>query len=301
MPKKIKIKKKILQQAWFFIVRLLNRFFVFISLRESRKFWGVVYDSVSKQPLDPVIVKLSYAKTGEPVQTCVTDLAGRYGFLVKPGRFKIFAKKSNYQFPSKIIKGDNDGIFRDVYKGQFFELISESEVIAPNIPMDPVNFDWNQQAKLKILNTYPFLQLLFRKITIVFFWFLFVWALIFALNDFFVKYQFSISGWPQIVLLVYIFLMISNASLPELRLWGVLKQGKTGGAVSGAMLELTNPALSGIVLAKTETQNDGRFLLRGNPGKYILKVNFNGVFSELSVVIHKEGVVNDDLMMWISG
>src|SRR3989344_7186884 len=91
------------------VAGLLNSFLVFFQLREKRRFWGVVYDSVSKQPLDPVKVSLIYVDTGVVESSGITDLEGRYGFLARPGKFKIFAQRSNYIFPSQKIKGDSDG------------------------------------------------------------------------------------------------------------------------------------------------------------------------------------------------
>jgi 5-hydroxyisourate hydrolase-like protein (transthyretin family) len=297
----IKIKKSYFQIFLLFLVRWLNRFFVVLSLRKSRKFWGFVYDSVTKQPLDPVIVKLVYAQSGEPAQTCVTDLSGRYGFLAQPGKFKIFAKKSNYLFPSRRIQGGSDGIFTDIYKGEFFELYNESEVVGPNIPMDPIKEDWNQVAKAKILKTYPFLKLFFRRIAQVFFWFGFVWAFVFVLNDFFISYQIKFSGWPQYMLAAYLALFLLNSAIPEFRLWGRVIDLKTGKPVTEAQLELSNPEIQTVILAKAKSQDDGRFLLRANPGKYTLRISLKGLTSTIPVKVHGEGVVNLNFrILWIN-
>ena len=293
-----KIKIQILQRQWFALVRWLNALLRFFSLRKSRRFWGMVYDSVTKQPLDPVIVKLLYADNNTAAQTSVTDLGGRYGFLARPGKFKIFAKKSNYAFPSQRITAGNDGIFTDVYRGEFFELYSESEVIGPNIPMDPVNFDWNQKAKLKILNTYPFWQLFFRKLVAVLFWFGFVLALIYALDDFFRNLSFFPIQRPEKWFLVYGCLFALNAVLPEGRLWGRLSRKKNRRRISGARLELTNPALPGVTLAKARSETDGRFLLRANPGKYILRVYASDSLAEIPVIAHNDGVINLDFVLY---
>ncbi len=297
----LKIKKSYIHIFKLFILRGLNYLLTFLSLRKTRKFWGVVYDSASKQPLDPVIVKLLYAQSGEPVQTCVTDLAGCYGFLAEPGKFKIFAKKSNYIFPSKRVTGNNDGIFTDVYKGEFFELYNESEVVGPNIPMDAIKPDWNQQAKLKILNNYPFLKLFFRRLVSVFFWFGFLLCLVFVLNDFYVSYNFKISGWPQYLLLSYLGLLVLNSTVPEIRLWGKVIDSSNKKLLSKVALELSNPQIETVILAKTESQEDGRFLLRANPGKYILRISYKNASAKIPVRVHSEGVVNLDIkVLWIN-
>jgi hypothetical protein len=56
----MKIENKILITRPFFsnlflkLVSGFNRFLVFIQLKKPKEFWGIVYDSISKQPLDPV-------------------------------------------------------------------------------------------------------------------------------------------------------------------------------------------------------------------------------------------------------
>ncbi|MBL8030515.1 MAG: hypothetical protein JNN11_04690 [Candidatus Doudnabacteria bacterium] len=292
----IKIKTKFGQKLYFFSLRILNQFLHFISLRRPRKFWGVVYDSVSKQPLDPVIVKLSYA-SGEPAQTCVTDLEGRYGFLARPGKFKVIAKKSNYLFPSQLIKKNHDGIFTDVYRGEFFQLSDESEVVAPNIPMDPQAFDWNQQAKMSIVKTYPFYKLFVRKLSAVLFWFGLVYTSLIFFIDLYFKPVNNLLFRPSfILLLVYIFVLFLNMYLPDLRLWGRIMVGRNS-VMSNASLELINPLLTGITLAKTVTDQDGRFLLRANPGNYVLRVRVDGKAGELPIRIWGEGVCNLDFQI----
>lgn len=287
----IKIKKNYFQIVYFFALRWLNRLLMFLALRKSRKYWGVVYDSVSKQPLDPAIVKLVYVGSDEPVQTCVTDLSGRYGFLAEPGKFKIFAKKSNFSFPSNRVTGDDDGTFTDIYRGEFFQLYSDSEVIGPNIPMDPLRSDWNQQAKLKLINNYPFFKLFIKKIIKVFFWFGFMLTVIFSSNGFFQNFPLKSYMTPAVILLIYFFLLLLNSILPNLRLWGRLYNQK-GRPIAGAHLEIVNPAIPSITLAKTTTKADGKFLLRVNPGKYILKFGIRGQVTETNINVESEGVVN---------
>lgn len=290
----IKIKTSAIQILWFFCLRWLNRLLVFLSLRRSRRFWGIVYDSISKQPLDPVIVKLLYAESGEPIQTCVTDLAGRYGFLARPGKFKIFVKKSNYSFPSEKVFSDHDGIFTDIYRGEFFELRDESEVVGPNIPMDPIKPDWNQQAKLKVINTSPYLMLFLKKFVRALFWFGFLLVTIYCLKSILSDNRLLAWSWPKLFFLVYAFLIFINAVLPDPRLWGQIKN-RRGAGLEGLFLELSNPRLAGITLAKSQSQEGGRFLLRANPGHYVLTIVSANARGSLPVRISAEGVINLNL------
>jgi len=113
----------------------------------GRKKWGVVYDSVTKQPLDPVYVVLQDV-FGNEVTTSITDLDGRFGFLVGPGKYKIVANKNNYLFPSVKLAGRiNDEVYQDLYFGEEITVTTEGEVILKNIPLDPTIDDWNERVK----------------------------------------------------------------------------------------------------------------------------------------------------------
>ncbi len=118
-----------------------------LGLKKKNRPWGTVYDSVTKQPLDPAYVILKNEK-GEEVSTSITDLDGRYGFLIGPGTYTILASKTNYKFPSEKMAGKNaDELYNDLYFGDNIIINNEGEVIAKNVPLDPLKFDWNEFAK----------------------------------------------------------------------------------------------------------------------------------------------------------
>ncbi len=129
------------------LLRLWSLFLYGVGLKKRNRPWGVVYDSVTKQPLDPVYVVLLDLK-GEEIATSITDMDGRYGFLVEPGVYKIKVNKNNYTFPSEKLMGHtSDELYSDIYWGDYFEIKNQGEVIAKNIPMDPIGFNWNEFAK----------------------------------------------------------------------------------------------------------------------------------------------------------
>jgi hypothetical protein len=137
-----------------------------------KKPWGVVYDSVTKQPLDPVYVMLKDAQ-GNDVATSISDLDGRYGFLAKPGVYTIVAGKTNYSFPSTKLKGSfSDELYQDLYFGEPITVSREGEVITKNIPMDPVGFDWNEFAKReqKLMSFYTKQSKWFARLTSIVFY-----------------------------------------------------------------------------------------------------------------------------------
>lgn len=136
-----------LAELGFIPQRLWEMFLGALGYKKRYRKWGVVYDSITKQPLDPAYVVLS-DQNGKEIATSITDLDGRYGFLVSPGKYRITAQKTNYTFPSDRMKGhQSDEVYKDLYFGDVFEIKDEGDVIVKNIPLDPINFDWNEFMK----------------------------------------------------------------------------------------------------------------------------------------------------------
>lgn len=288
-----KIRKKILEILLIKLNFWIDRFLVFFQFRQKREFWGIIYDSVTKQPLDPVRVSLVYADTGKVESSVVTDLQGRYGFLARPGKFKIFPQRTNYVFPSTHVAGDTDGIYTHIYHGEFFELGNESEVIAPNIPMDPVSDDWNQQAKKQFVVKYAYIRLLAEKLFSVFLWFGFLFVVLYlTLHNF----QPVFLRW---VLGAYVAILLLEVVIPRPRFWGRITDSNNN-PVAGIRLKLTNPLLPGVIFGSALTREDGRFFLRANPGKYLLEVlddDGQATLSTFTVRVGQEGVYSGEFVI----
>ncbi len=285
---KYKVRIRLIRRFWIWFIRLVNNIVVFFSLRRRKKFWGIVYDSITKQPLDPAIVHIAYLGESR-VETCVTDLGGNYGFLAHPGKFKILARKTNYTFPSKIALGDHDGIYNNLYHGEFFEMDEDYDVVAPNIPMDPVAFDWNQQAKLSHSRKYPYFRFLFKRLIAIFFWFGFIMLMLMMWG------HLGASVYLYGALAAYSIIFLLSLIMPHLRLWGRLKQKVFQN--ESLLIELTPVNLRGVVMGKTKVTPGGKFLLRANKGHYrlIVKHEDEGVVTEVGecmVTVGAEGVVN---------
>ena len=154
-------------------IRLWSLLLGAVGLAKRKKPWGTVYDAVTKQPLDPAYVVLRSSE-GEDIATAITDLDGRYGFVVPaPGNYTLVASKTNYTFPSqKLVGHDHDELYRDLYFGEHFVIAKAGEVITRNIPMDPVKFDWNEFAKRDqhLLRFYSRREKILIRFSNVFFW-----------------------------------------------------------------------------------------------------------------------------------
>lgn len=130
-------------------MRAWSMFLYGFGIKKRHKPWGVVFDSITKQPLDPVYLKLVDIEK-KTMATCFTDIDGRYGFLVEPGHYHIIAEKTHYVFPSsKLNSKERDEVYTDLYYGNYIEIKEFGQVISKNIPMDRIGFDWNEYAKLE--------------------------------------------------------------------------------------------------------------------------------------------------------
>lgn len=127
--------------------RIWSVFPTLFGLKRRRRPWGTVYDSVTKQPLDPVYIKL-LNENGEQVATTISDINGRFGFIVAPGKYTITANKSDYEFPSRKMFGKpKDELYDNLYFQETIEVKNEDDLLIKNIPMDPVSFNWNEFEK----------------------------------------------------------------------------------------------------------------------------------------------------------
>lgn len=61
------------------------------------KGYGVIYESVGKQPISLSIVRVYNEKDGKLVSTKVADLKGHYFYLIRAGEYKVKATKDNYE------------------------------------------------------------------------------------------------------------------------------------------------------------------------------------------------------------
>lgn len=106
--------------------------------RRKKKRWGVVYNSLTKQPVEFVVVRLVHYESRLIVQTRVTDKHGRYVFYPKPGNYILEVSKPGFIFPTQYLMDEHeDGEYVDLYHGEMIAL-SESAPIAFNIPIDPI-------------------------------------------------------------------------------------------------------------------------------------------------------------------
>ncbi len=278
-----------MRDLWLTLVSLMQGLLTSLGLRKRRRFWGTVYDAVNKQGIDPAIVELVDAKTMLVVEKSITDLFGRFGFLDRPGTYMIRSSKTHYKFPSEIVKGYVDGAFNNVYHGEEFEVLDVKDVIAPNIPMDPVEKDWNQEEKARSgagkLNAK--LEYFVTWLLKILFWGGFVIIFILLINN------------PSVIniifAVVYTLLAWLNKYIPDPHLSGRIVSSEL--ATENLLLELRHESMREIVVAKTVTDKNGRFFLKCAPGQYLLGIksigdSTNTLIKEFKVKVGSEMIIN---------
>lgn len=116
---------------------------------DRHRTWGVVYDSVTKQPIDPAHVTVQNRR-GVVIASAITDIDGRFGIIVPRGMYTLKVEKTNYKFPStKLVGETRDGHYTGLYFGGEIEVRERERSIAFAIPMDPIAEDWNESEKAR--------------------------------------------------------------------------------------------------------------------------------------------------------
>ena len=215
--------------------RLWSLLLAALGLRKRHQPWGTVYDSITKQPLDPAYVTLRTIE-GEDVVSNLTDLDGRFGFVVpKPGVYSVFAQKTNYLFPSQQLVGrDHDELYRDLYFGEHFTVENAGDVVIKNIPMDPMHFDWNEFAKNQqnLMKFYSKRDKILRRVSDVLFGVGFAIAILATV--------FAPKPYNIIVLVLYVGLFFLRQYGKHSRPYGDITDAKTGLPLSFALIRIAS-------------------------------------------------------------
>lgn len=278
--------------SWAGILRALGVILSAFGLKRKFIPWGIVYDSITKQPLDPAYVTLRDLN-GKDISSAITDIDGRYGFLAEPGTYTITANKTNYIFPSKKLAGKNsDELYDNLYFGENAE-IKRGEVITRNIPMDALNFDWNEYAKRnkKLLKFYSRWDMILREFS-DFAYFLGFFVAIFA---------FWAAPYPYntIILGLYIVILLLRVLGMKPRSYGSVREKTTGMPLPFAILKVSDPE-SNREVSKRVTDKYGRFFCLVPKGKYIVKIekknddgSYSLIYTSQVVDVSKKGIIKN--------
>jgi hypothetical protein len=261
----------------------LNNLIGLFTFRKRRRPWGTVYDSVTKAPVDPAYVEL-FDQAGVKQAEAITDLDGRYGFLVPQGSYSMMVRKTNYTFPSKLISlNGQDVIYHNLYFGGSFNV---SDTVVHDVPMDPQGYDWNQHEKLRTNQTRFFHRLDPLIVRLL--------DLLFYLGFVAMVWQFSttVSGTTAALLALYTVLLITRFFTGKPVLYGtVTKAGKPLSYGVLRILQEDKEMLSKVI------DGYGRYVALVPNGTYTMVIEEHVIDTQYRVVLEKKvhakhGVIN---------
>ncbi len=228
-------------------------------LKKKRKPWGVVYDSKTKQPLDPVVITL----TGQDGKThqVVSDMYGRYDFIVEPGLYKLRASKTDYAFPSAIVRSQADEMIYDNILVTETITVTDKDTVRYNIPMDMLSPDWNQLEKVRMGIKGP--NPLWTLLTRVAYYCGIVWS--------YVAVILNPSFSNAVVTAVFTLYAIYRVLYDRYNAWGTVT-GSDGNPKAGAIVHLVNPKFPNLAGNKAVTDKWGRYNFLVGKGTYQVKV-----------------------------
>ncbi len=119
-----------------YLYLLLSQFFGLFGRRKKQ--WGVVFNALTRLPIDLALIRLVDDATGRVIQTRVTDTYGRFGFFAAEGSYRIEVTKRGFAFPAPYLAGKTEDVhFGQLYDGGKIQITSASQYITPNIALDP--------------------------------------------------------------------------------------------------------------------------------------------------------------------
>ncbi len=261
-----------------------------LGLRKKGTPYGMVYDSVTKEPINKAIVRI-YNAMGKLVRTDVTNIYGIFTAELSPGEYKLQVHVPGYRFPSELLSSKSDYPYQDLYYGGYIT-IKENEPVDYSIPVDPVKAQKIRFTWVKLRSRVGQFIKVLSPILLV---------LSFILSLYLVfKYEDMYSDW---MLLIYVpsFIIALRTWMVQIKKFGIVQDEKEREVqgIEVGIKELDYDRLVG----KRVTSEGGLYRFILPPGKYQLEVldsNYK-VLGEDSLVIEYESkndkpiIVNKDI------
>jgi len=255
--------------------------------KRKRKSWGIVYNALSKRPVDLAIVRLIHAQKNLILQTRITDAEGRYFFTVKPGTYRIEVARSGFTYPSSYLAKDReDGEFLDVYHGEVIS-VKEEATIGVNIPLDPAQQEATpRQVFLKKILRHA--QHAFSLISLV------LTAFVLAISP-------SWLMFGMLLFQIFTYLLFRRLAMPKKpKSWGIVYDKQSKKPIGQAIVRIFD-AKFGKVLETQITDDRGRYGFVVGKNVYFMTVDGRGYetlkTSELDMRQSQESVVHESLAL----
>lgn len=261
---------------------------IFLFGYRRRKKWGIIYNSLTKMPVDLAVVRLLDAKSNRIIQSRVTDNEGRYSFFVDPGLYRIEVNKPGFIFPTKALQDFNeDTSFLDLYHGEPVHVDDKYVAISANIPVDPVGVEAKTPRRILIGRWLRGLQRFIASLSIA----AGILAVIILPN------WWTIGLMVLQVLLYFAFKRLSTP--PKPKNWGIVYDKLSKKPVGKAVARLFSKQFNKLVSTEI-TDNSGRYSFMVGPNEYYVtfeKAGYNKTTSPEIKIKEKNEVVKVDVGM----
>ncbi|MDO8571533.1 MAG: hypothetical protein Q7R79_02550, partial [bacterium] len=249
---------------WHYASHLFSSLITALGLRRRRKPWGVVYNAISKTPIDLAILRLFNASNNKLLETQVTDKNGRFSFLAPPGEYSITVTKPPFIYPSALVKTSTDGDYAHVYRRELLKITKPDEAIDLSIPLDPPSGEKGGTHEKETLLQQ--LKKIFSKYSTVY--------LILSLVVSFALAIYVPTTTNALLLIfngVFTIIQVYLTQRVE-KSWGVVFDMESGQQIPLAAISIID-ALQNKLLRTRLTDYHGRFSFLPPPGEYILTVS----------------------------
>ncbi len=231
---------------------------------KKRRAWGVVFNSLSKMPVELAVVRLFDATTNRLIQTRVTDMQGRYQFLVDNGTYYLKVVKPGFVFPTVYFQTKKiDKEYSDLYQGGAIHVEKKDEDVIRNIPMDPIEQTMEHAPKLLF-------QRFMRKLQMI----IAISGIVLALAVF----LFSPSVFMFGVVLLHVLLFLLFLRLSHLRrenYFGVITNLKNRKPIKNAIVRIFETEFDRLLETQI-TDKNGRYSFLVGSNMYYLMIEKDG-------------------------
>lgn len=238
--------------------------------RRKRKGFGIVYNAVSKEPIDLAVVRLFQVigdenVSGKLVNSRVTDKGGRFYFLVQPGKYKITATKAGFQFPSEYLAEEKeDGQYLEVYHSEVIEVTENDAVITPSVPLDPSRSEkFNKASSIRWRTKLRTIQHIVASSGVIA-------SIAFAII------RPNVLAASMVVIQVGVFFAAKRIAKPSKpKSWGIVYDKETGRPLTNVVARIFEPKYNKLLETRV-TDEKGRYSFLLGPSEYFAVFDKSG-------------------------
>lgn len=259
---------------------------IFLLGSRKRKKWGVVYNSLTKLPVDLALVRVIDVKTSRVIQSRVTDRGGRYSFFVKPGLYRLEVVKKGFMFPTKILQDfKEDTGFLDLYHGEPVHVDDKYVAISANIPLDPSGASEKTPRRLVLDRWWRGIQRFIASLSIA----AGIIAVVISPG------VLTIGLLALQVLLYFLFKRVATTKKPKN--WGIVYDKDNKKPINRVIARLFSKKFNKLIATEV-TDKNGRYSFRVGPNQYYVtfeKTGYDKTVSRSIKIVKENEVVKVDV------